>query len=43
MLLVFSKAELPAGDTLEQRSRFLAGQIGAMIPIDPQGNTLHRG
>ena len=43
MLLVFAKAALPEGDALQQRSRFLSGQIGAMIPFDPQGNTLHLG
>ena len=43
LLLVFAKAELPADSTPEQRSRFLAGQICATIPFDPQANALHLG
>jgi hypothetical protein len=33
LLLVFAKAELPAGSTPEQRRRFLAGQGGALVPL----------
>ena len=33
LLLVFAKAELPADSTPEQRSRFLAGQGGALVPL----------
>ncbi|MEI7514310.1 MAG: ribonucleotide reductase subunit alpha [Betaproteobacteria bacterium] len=33
LLLVFAKAELPSDSTPEQRSRYLAGRGGALVPL----------